>query len=895
MDLTPKRTRPMLITALLYGVLGAAGISMAVAPGYASPVFPAAGLAVAAMLWSGGRAWPGVWLGSVCLNLGVAWMNGNLNGLSALVALGIAMGSTAQAGLAWWLVQRYVAEAWRLCETESSVFKMLALAGPVACVVSSTVGVSVLVLGGLMPGSAFVHAWWSWWSGDTLGVLVMLPLGLALFLFREPAWQARRLKVATPMLLALTLVVAAYLAVSRWEEQDMQQEVDTIGETLRQDLKARFTAHQESLAALRRLVTLNPQLSYADFDYFTEITLRDNPDIFALSINPYVLAAQRQAFELDYAQRLGEPGFMIRERQQGQLARAANSPVYVPVGYIAPLDGNRAALGFNIYSEPRRQDAIERAIKTRAPSVTVPIQLVQEKRQRVGILVMQPVFREQGPDNKLAHISSLVVGVVKADEMVEITLNKLKLKDLTIRIFDRDAPAGSPDLFSNVTARASDKNSMRYRSDLQIADRIWQLELVPTANFATQKSQWLASAVAIVGLVLATLMQVLLLGVTGRTAVVERRVLEQTAELNTKSRALADRNAQLDAIFMLSPDGLVGFNAQGHVAFTNPAFHTIMAWTPSQVHQMSLADFELRLRTFSGREGPVAGFYSVDTPDDATRTSSDQATVWRLHGPDHQVVEVTAQKAHSESLSHILYFRDITYAAEIDRLKSEFVAHAAHELRTPLTSIHGYSELLLNMDLDQPTQHELLDTIYRHTSNLIKIVNELLDLAQIEQGGGQQLHFERLDLAALATSAFKDVAPDPARWPLHMDKQPQHFWVAGDAGRLRQALLNIMSNAHKYAPDGGPIEVHFVTRPGQFGIEVRDHGLGLSAQQIQQIGQRFWRADKSGKIPGTGLGIGIVKEILALHGGQLQIDSVLGQGSVFTLWLPAADTGLDAA
>ncbi len=182
----------ILLTAALYFVLGAAGLSMAVAHGYASPIFPATGFAVAAMLWSQGRALAGIWLGSFCLNLGLAWVNTNPSSQTALVALGISVGSGAQALTAWWLVRRVEANAWQQCESENRVFRILVLAGPLACLVSASAGVSVLWFGGVIPAQAFFNAWWNWWSGDTLGVLVMLPLGLCFFLSRDPIWRTRQ-------------------------------------------------------------------------------------------------------------------------------------------------------------------------------------------------------------------------------------------------------------------------------------------------------------------------------------------------------------------------------------------------------------------------------------------------------------------------------------------------------------------------------------------------------------------------------------------------------------------------------------------------------------------------------------------------------------------------------
>lgn len=358
-------------------------------------------------------------------------------------------------------------------------------------------------------------------------------------------------------------------------------------------------------------------------------------------------------------------------------------------------------------------------------------------------------------------------------------------------------------------------------------------------------------------------------------------------QLRKQEAVLVNRTEQLDAIFNLNPDGLVTLNAEHRLEFANPAFLAMMGWTLADLRHQEQGVLEQRLREVCLDEGPLA-FQSLDAMSEG-QTPDERKQIVHLKGPDKRVLQIKARRAQSKALSQILYFRDITYEAEVDRLKSEFLAHAAHELRTPLTSIHGFGELLLQMDLDAQTQRDLLETIYRHTGALVKIVNELLDIARIEGRGTQDMHFQALDLGALTQAVIKDLDFDRDRWPLEINLSSQAPSVFADPDKLRQALLNVLNNAQKYSPQGGPIRVSVLEQDKQVGVEIRDHGIGLTPSQLEQIGQRFWRADKSGNIPGTGLGVGIVREILALHGGRLEIQSQHGQGSSFILWLPVAE------
>lgn len=155
------------------------------------------------------------------------------------------------------------------------------------------------------------------------------------------------------MLVALFAVGVAFSAVSQWERNKQKQEIEDHGKVLADLLKQRFVAHQEALSALRRVVEVAPDIGYRQFEYFTRITLQDNPDIFALSINSYVTDAQRANYERSLAQRTGNDAFRITERDaSGQLVRASQRPAYVAVSYIAPLAGNLPAVDYESTRSP---------------------------------------------------------------------------------------------------------------------------------------------------------------------------------------------------------------------------------------------------------------------------------------------------------------------------------------------------------------------------------------------------------------------------------------------------------------------------------------------------------------------------------------------------------------
>lgn len=245
-----------------------------------------------------------------------------------------------------------------------------------------------------------------------------------------------------------------------------------------------------------------------------------------------------------------------------------------------------------------------------------------------------------------------------------------------------------------------------------------------------------------------------------------------------------------------------------------------------------------------------------------------------------------------QEIGLIYFFRDVTRESEVDRMKSEFLATAAHELRTPMASIYGFVELLLQREFPRDTRQEMLGIVYEQTSSLIGMLNELLDLARIEARMGKDFNFQVVSLQPVLSNVVDAFRSPLIRHRILLNLPDRLPMVKVDEDKLRQALTNVLSNACKYSPDGGDVEIDIrfrdKTGESQVGVRVVDTGIGMNQQQISRMFERFYRADPSGQIPGTGLGLSLVKEIVQILGGEVEVDSGLGQGTRLTIWLPVA-------
>ena len=239
-------------------------------------------------------------------------------------------------------------------------------------------------------------------------------------------------------------------------------------------------------------------------------------------------------------------------------------------------------------------------------------------------------------------------------------------------------------------------------------------------------------------------------------------------------------------------------------------------------------------------------------------------------------------------------FRDISEERRLEQMRSDLVATVSHELRTPLAAIHGAALTLRRVDLDlgHELSASLLDVIAAESDRLAHIVNDLLLAAHLDSGR-LQLKIETVD-AAKVTENVVDAARThlPENVTLELDAPPALPAVAADEQQLRQVLVNLVENAVKYSPDGGPVKVGL--EPAERGVRwtVSDEGLGIPVSERRRVFEKFYRLDPNMTrgIGGTGLGLYICRELVQRLDGRIWVDSNIGQGSQFHVELPTAKT-----
>jgi signal transduction histidine kinase len=241
-------------------------------------------------------------------------------------------------------------------------------------------------------------------------------------------------------------------------------------------------------------------------------------------------------------------------------------------------------------------------------------------------------------------------------------------------------------------------------------------------------------------------------------------------------------------------------------------------------------------------------------------------------------------------IGQLIVMRDVTGERQAELVKDEFFALVSHELRTPLTSIVGYVELVLDDDSNtlDPEHRQYLDVVERNAGRLLRLVGDLLFVAQVE-AGTLALNPGLVDLGQLVREAVEAARPraEDSEITLVADVDPVPT-CPGDGDRIGQVLDNLTTNALKFTPEGGRVEVRLRTHGSSAVIEVADTGLGISATEQRQLFDRFFRATAATThaIPGVGLGLTIVKAIVEAHAGQVTVESAEGVGTTFRVELP---------
>ncbi len=341
-------------------------------------------------------------------------------------------------------------------------------------------------------------------------------------------------------------------------------------------------------------------------------------------------------------------------------------------------------------------------------------------------------------------------------------------------------------------------------------------------------------------------------------------------------------SAEQDAILRSMVEGVVTVDSDGRIKRVNQAARVLL--------DISLEECENRLVPEVIHHAGLQRVISrvMHSPE----ASSEVITV---HGIDEKVLEVYASPLIQEGSAPtgtLFVFHDKTQIQRLEHVRTDFVANVSHELRTPITSIKGFVETLLDGAMHEPESlKKFLGIIGRHADRLNEIVSDLLTLAQLEARGERgQLEFESCAVEEIVLAAVEACAHRASeRGTVVHIQEAGGYKVMAKPNLIEQALVNLIDNAIKYSDPSSTVEIKVEQMDGFIRIAVADTGPGIEKQHLTRLFERFYRIDqgRSRQIGGTGLGLSIVKHIAQVHGGRVEVASIPGSGTTFSLLLKA--------
>jgi two-component system phosphate regulon sensor histidine kinase PhoR len=341
-----------------------------------------------------------------------------------------------------------------------------------------------------------------------------------------------------------------------------------------------------------------------------------------------------------------------------------------------------------------------------------------------------------------------------------------------------------------------------------------------------------------------------------------------TGRIQNLFNELSRQKAELNSILSSIADGLLAINKHGRILFSNKVVQDIF--------QSEHPDGKFYWEAIRDRE----------FNDFIKDVQQEQKSKTREIKKNGRLFLCRAQYLSSRE-ELVVSVHDLSEMRRLEQIKKDFISNVSHELRTPLTAIKGYIETL--KDEGDKKSQRYIDVIDRHTHRLINIVKDLLLLSELEEGE-PSLEYERIDLENMINSVLKifEQKLEQKNLPVHFHIDSGFPPVHGDPFRLEQMFINIIDNAVKYT-EKGEIEI-FLEKKNEdsVSISIQDSGIGIPQEHLSRIFERFYVVDKSRsrKLGGTGLGLSIVKHIVLLHNGKVNVESMQGKGTTFTVILP---------
>ncbi len=862
---------------LAFMAMGELSLLLAMPSGFASGVFLPMGISLGAVLiWGTPMLW-GVFLGSFFLNFVASLGTSQEPSLHhVLLGIQIAIGNSLASLAGAQLIRHYIGFPDKLTD-ERKIFAFFLLGGPVATTLSSACGALGLYLHGIIHFKQIVFSWWTWWVGDTIGVLIAAPLMCVLFAKPRHFWRGRFYTLGVPLIISSVLVIGIFVLANNNEQKKLDASFKQQADLIANSVESSLMSVGYSLATLRGLFIASDQVTRDEFSAYVKHVIPGIKGVAGFAWNQYLRHPERVEFEKEM-QAQGQDNFYVKEKiPAGGYQVAANRDDYIVIGFIEPGRENHMLLGINVAIDPFRFPVLERARDTGSLSMTRPVALLQNVNYTRGVIVYYPVYARvhnfATAVERQQTLKGFATAIVRLDELIPSAIETFSNHNVELHIADVTDMADPTIFFSNISTPASaHARALSVVKEFSFGGRRLSVNVIPTENFLLEHRSLQSWFVLVGGLLFCGLLGGFLLMITGRTQHI-RDLVEQ-------------RTKELAAILEQAVESILVVDEHGKIIKANPAAMQLFGYQFGNLQGVEFGKLVPALNTVFPTDGESL---KTITWRESTGVRSDQKEL-----PielSMSLVELQDRKFFT------VIIHDATAKRRVEKLKNEFISTVSHELRTPLTSIKGAIGIALSGGLGELEARikDLLIIANNNVDRLTRLVNDILDIDKLEFGS-VQLNKKRLAIYPLVQQSIAQNQGYAARYgvEIEMDEADDAVQTAHsdvDSDRFLQVMSNLLSNAIKYSHLGGQVLVSLTANERELIISVIDKGQGIPASFRDHIFRKFAQADSSDtrRRNGTGLGLSISKSIVEKHGGRIGYHSVEGEGTTFFFTLPIAE------
>ncbi|MEI6079450.1 MAG: ATP-binding protein [bacterium] len=359
---------------------------------------------------------------------------------------------------------------------------------------------------------------------------------------------------------------------------------------------------------------------------------------------------------------------------------------------------------------------------------------------------------------------------------------------------------------------------------------------------------------------------------------------ELAGSLNAMSENIKDRineilnnNSKFEAVLLSMFDGIMVLDSNGVIQLMNNALKDVLQIRDNPIGRKPIE--VIRNVTVQDISESVLGMKEGVVTREEQFIFPENKTI---------LMHATPVVRENKTLGAVIAFSDITELRRLETIRKDFVANVSHELRTPISSIKGYAETLLDGAIEEEKNaSDFVKIIYSEAERLASLINDILDLSKIESDSFK-LKFKPCDVKKLIDSSIERLSKDAKDKNIFLDNKAAPDTINADCNLIIQALINLIHNAIKYSSENSKVIISSERQGKYVKIEVKDFGVGIPESDIPRIFERFYRVDKarSKELGGTGLGLAIVKHIVQVHGGDVFVTSIEGQGSTLGFTIP---------